>query len=388
MKIAGIQPTALQYLLFLYVFTIPFGGVWPHLIGSDPALTPDRIAGGLLAACFFAQVSVGRTALHFDLYDKLLLFVLVFLNVVCLSLQHFLSSIDSFGLPLFIALLEAFCIVTYLIAKNLSLTPRTVEVTLWVFAIAGLVNALEMASSVQTASALARYSGYSDSSNTAALYGGFTLLILLGNQLSGTGPLLLRTALLPASILLVGLALFTTQSRTALIAVAIAILVMVILSCATKRTRTTTLLVAVLFPTLGFLVAPVLDLNWRDLTYRVRRLDSDDELSSRALSGREELWSAYYAMARDAGFLGIGLAQSFPNSERYLAQSPNRYYAFDKAGVHNDYLLLLVETGLLGMTLYISCLFFLTVTLLRRYRNSQFQGMYLILISTTVYLAL
>ena len=151
-----------------------------------------------------------------------------------------------------------------------------------------------------------------------------------------------------------------TQSRTALIAVAIAILVMVILSCATKRTRTTTLLVAVLFPTLGFLVAPVLDLNWRDLTYRVRRLDSDDELSSRALSGREELWSAYYAMARDAGFLGIGLAQSFPNSERYLAQSPNRYYAFDKAGVHNDYLLLLVETGLLGMTLYISCLFFLT----------------------------
>ena len=84
----------------------------------------------------------------------------------------------------------------------------------------------------------------------------------------------------------------------------------------------------------------------------------------------------------------LGLRRAFPIPNGNLAQSPNRYYAFDKAGVHNDYLLLLVETGLLGMTLYISCLFFLTVTLLRRYRNSQFQGMYLILISTTVYLAL
>ena len=66
---------------------------------------------------------------------------------------------------------------------------------LWVFAIAGLVNAVEMGLSVQTSSALSRYSGYSDSSNTAGLYAGFTFLILVGNQLSGTGPLLLRAAL-------------------------------------------------------------------------------------------------------------------------------------------------------------------------------------------------
>ena len=255
-------------------------------------------------------------------------------------------------------------------------------------AIAGLVNAVEMGLSVQTSSALSRYSGYSDSSNTAGLYAGFTFLILVGNQLSGTGPLLLRAALLPASILLVGFALFTTQSRAALVAGAIAILVMVILSCATKRTRTTTLLAAVLIPALGFCVAPVLDVNWWELTERVRRLDPNSERFQRSMSGREELWPAHYTMAQDANFLGIGLGQSYPNIARYLARLPNRKYRFEKAAPHNDYLLLFVETGLLGVTLYISCLCFLIVTLLRRYRNSQFQGMYLILISTTVYLTL
>ena len=76
------------------------------------------------------------------------------------------------------------------------------------------------------------------------------------------------------------------------------------------------------------------------------------------------------------------------NIARYLARLPNRKYRFEKAAPHNDYLLLFVETGLLGVTLYNSCLCFLIVTLLRRYRNSQFQGCILILISTTVYLAL
>ena len=379
----------MYYLLFLYVFCIPLEGVLPHLMGSDPILTPYRIAGGLLSLCFFAQVTVGRRPLLFDLYDRLLLFVLVFLNVTCLALQNFLSPIDTFYKLPYIALLVGFGITTYLIVKNLNLTPRTVEMLLWVFVISVLCSAVEMAQSVVSSQrALARYSGFADSPNTAAFNAGFALLILVGNQLKGTGSLLLRFALLPATTLLVAFALITTQSRGSLFAVAIALFVMFFLAFAKKSIRTTTLRVAVLVPVLGLCLAPSLDVDWQSITYRLRRLSPGGEHSSQMLSGREELWPMALAMSRDSYFLGIGLEQAFPLSEQYLEQLPNRTNAFVKTSVHSDFLLLLVETGILGITLYAFCLWLLVGNLLRRYWNSGPQGPYIVLTSTTVYLAL
>ncbi len=290
---------------------------------------------------------------------------------MCLTFQNFLSPIDSFYLPLRIALLMGFGIVTYLVVKNLNLTPRTVEALLWVFSIAMMCNAVETWLSVQSPVGLMRYSGYSDSANTAGFNGGVALLILVGNQLSGKGTPLLRTVILPVSILLVGFAIVATQSRGALLASVIALLVIFSLSFARKSTRNTTVLVAVLIPGLLFFLLPVVDVDWNRLTYRLSRLDPGNGLSSRALSGREELWPAYYAMARDSNFLGVGFVQSVSKSGRYLQQLPNRNYQFEGVGAHSDYLLLFVETGLLGMTLYVFCLCLLIGNLLRRYRNSQ-----------------
>ena len=106
------------------------------------------------------------------------------------------------------------------------------------------------------------------------------------------------------------------------------------------------------------------------------------------LSGRDEVWAAGYAIAEDSNFRGIGFGQFFHLSGGYYEKQISRHYGFGATGTHSDYVGLFVETGLLGVTLYVLLIGLLGANLVRRILISKSPGVHTILLSTFAVIAI
>ncbi|HWH10008.1 MAG TPA: O-antigen ligase family protein [Solirubrobacteraceae bacterium] len=160
-----------------------------------------------------------------------------------------------------------------------------------------------------------------------------------------------------APVLLYGL--IATQSRGGLIAAATAILVATVLLPTQRRKILAALIPIIALMALFFTVNP-------EAYNRLSQQDSGGD-------GRTELWRIAWRIAEDHPLIGVGVNNFVAREQAYVLRVGSLEHAQqlvidDPKVVHNMYLQMLAETGIIGLTLFVTMI----VALLRAtYRAAQ-----------------
>ena len=87
-------------------------------------------------------------------------------------------------------------------------------------------------------------------------------------------------------------------------------------------------------------------------------------------SNRDIIWRMAWQLFREHGdpLWGMGLRKADQLLPRYAPDG--RWFGWDRLDVHSSYLTVLIETGLVGLLLFLIALFGPIIVLIRRYRNS------------------
>ena len=79
-----------------------------------------------------------------------------------------------------------------------------------------------------------------------------------------------------------------------------------------------------------------------------------DEMSERAMVSRTTLWKTGWVMFRDNPVMGVGAGNYLDRYSDYVEMYPELYLGHDQYSVHNSYLKVMAETGIIGFIAFMS----------------------------------
>ena len=214
---------------------------------------------------------------------------------------------------------------------------------------------------IDTASEGRFVSAQSDPNDLAA---GLVAAIALAAGTLGATRNAAARALLTLSIPLLALGLAATQSRGGLVASLVAVVVALMVA----RERRGQVLVALLG------IAAVASFALASTPGAVERVTTLDA----AGNGRTELWSIAWKMSGDNALGGVGLNQFREQSMDYVREPGNLEFVEliveSPHVVHNAYLQMLAETGVVGLALYLLVMVLSVSASIRALRLARFEG--------------
>lgn len=347
-------PQLLFWLFGLYGFLLPFEFILEAWFGIDTIFKPYRIVNLVIIGIFSIQVARQGIRIRSDIREDIFLYgiflyglALSFLRMLTTSfhLGHFMNDLFQSGLY----------VLAFFIFKSLDLSDRQLLRIFQCFMLGLLINSGYMVYNFAVLGLVDRNPGFMDNPNYVAL-GLVALLsycLLRMNELSK-----LRTQLLYTLLILFLLYVFIiTGSRTGLVLLIIAsALIFFFLSLRKKigllvgATALVLLLIPRDFKTLE-LGGPLILIN------RVTNsLYSDEE------DVRFVIWRGTFQALEETGYLGMGIGQYKANFPAFFNNEPNKlilevvnrgYHL----STHNDYLAILTDYGIVGLSLYLIFLF-------------------------------
>jgi O-antigen ligase len=248
----------------------------------------------------------------------------------------------------------------FLLINNAGLGFSEIKKCLWIYCIGAALNGILMNYQFMYLD-LGRQSGLTDNPNTAAFSCCIAFTFFLYQFFRSTYSLSFKILFAVLSAILM-LSLFVTGSRTAFIAMAILIPFIAFYRIPfQQKLRNGLVLIAGISLIFWFMiekevvqVLPVLD--------RMTKLDSRED-------SRIALWGQGFEAFRESGYMGLGIEQ-FKNPEvysRYIKKSDNPSVINQKGlVVHNTFLTVLFEYGLLSFLLFVSFYYVLMKRLINR----------------------
>jgi O-antigen ligase len=157
-----------------------------------------------------------------------------------------------------------------------------------------------------------------------------------------------------AALLMVANVVFITYARSAYLALAVTSLVAT-LGIAQHRARIAAVSALIVLMCGAIWLSPLISQRFERALQEIQETNSSDVITSMGI--RPVMWETTASIARDAPLIGHGLG-SFP--EQYRSAVTQRYTGWKAtltADPHNQYLLILAETGLLGLSAFAWFLF-------------------------------
>ncbi|ADH98534.1 O-antigen ligase family protein [Salisediminibacterium selenitireducens] len=92
-----------------------------------------------------------------------------------------------------------------------------------------------------------------------------------------------------------------------------------------------------------------------------------DEMSERAMVSRTTLWRTGWVMFADNPVLGVGAGNYLERYSDYVEMYPELYLGHDRYSVHNSYLKVMAESGIIGLVAFMSVYVLYYIYLIRFY---------------------
>ncbi len=336
-------------LLCGYAFLIPFEHILEYFLGIDTVLKPYRVVAILLVIAVIISKKNTVFRISRDWKEDIFLYF-IFIYGVFITLYRMVTS--PFGMNKFLNSL--FQMVLYLavfvIIKNFPLTKERMIKLLW-FLVGGLIiNAIYIYKNFYIFKSFDRQSGFMDNPNFVAV-SLVVAIVFLVHRLDFIRSFTLKSLLFGVVIFLLYV-FSTTRSRTGLAILAVAGTLIFLFGSLPKK-----ILIAV-----GGIAVLVLFLVPRNafddeigtsniLIRRIVKSDASDD-------PRLPLWRGALRAAQASNFLGLGIGQ-FRERFREFLETEHHYLIYRAVtfggtlSVHSDYLAILTNYGLAGMTSYI-----------------------------------
>ncbi|MBK9107518.1 MAG: O-antigen ligase family protein [Saprospiraceae bacterium] len=355
--------TFIFILLCLLAASLPFENILIILAEIDTPFRPHRILAIIIGFLIFLIIPL-RNLIYSSNDLKL---AGIYLLGLIPTFVAFLDNRLEFDYFLLTSLQLFIILWIYFMVKSLQLSELRIKHLFHIFCCFTLLNAIYMIY-IFVFEDIGRQSGFMDNPNYAAFTLNISLafylykLVLPGSQVQKYFRLYY---LLAFCIVLAGI--FVTGSRSALVSLILTILLFGIIHFSWKR-----LFVSLLFIFGVFIWVRQHEIGQKylDVVPLLNRLE--------ALSGREEsrltLWIQGWRAFEDTYFLGLGIEQ-FKNPKiysQYLQTSDNPMLVSQEGLVlHNDYLAVLFEFGILPFLLFISFYFNIFYKLLMQLKQQE-----------------
>ncbi len=357
-------------LFFLYVFMLPFENILEVQWNVDTPYRPYRILAILIG--FLILFSRKFQSIKFHTNDLKLLGIYAFGLIPSLIAwadnrlysESFLSTSLQFFIILWIVLL----------IKNIPFELKHIYTCMNIFCAGVFINSLYVILIFFTED-LGRQSGWMDNPNYAAFVNciAFSYLFYLFYHGQFDNNKYFKIFLLLASLVIL-LALFFTGSRSAMIVLGISLILIIGHNFNFRKLLKNAAIVLV--PV--FLLFQIVDFNrfmalvpaWNRLLIL---MDTEDS--------RTVLWKQGFEAFSETGFIGLGIEQfkNPDNYRKYVHKTENVSVAMQQGLVlHNDYLTVLFEYGIIPFLLFLSFYLFLFRKLWKRYLMNPSQFVFLI----------
>lgn len=340
-----------------YAFSMPFELVLEYLLQIDTILKPFRVFSLLIIGLFVLKVI--RTGLYFDKQEKWdLLLYGIFLYGIIVSLIRMITRIFNMGLFVNDLFQSGLHVTTFFVFKATEISKKE-GMKIFRFFMTGIsINALYIYYVFMRNMQWGRQSGFTDNPN----YAGFGIVavlifIALKTNFIRNVPRLVKYGIL--GLFLVS-TFSVTGSRTGFVMLLIASVLVFFFSSIQRKIFLTlfgSLIVLILIP------QQLKDVPMRGPTILFKRLNRSVNTDEEDV--RFVIWRGVFRMLEDKGYGGMGIGQFKANFSQYYGQESNKlvleivnrnYYL----SPHSDYLALLADYGLIGVSLYI---IFLSVNL-------------------------
>lgn len=345
----------LVFLLFAYVFIAPFEDLLEFLYGIETIFKPYRIFGILLLLLGFFYRYPKRPLIVFP-GDKLVVFYMVYAVSHTLLLWA-LGIRINLGVALNASIQMVFMLLVYLTIKRIDLTYKQFHSLMLTLAAGIILNAVFIIVDFYILSISTREKGMSDNSNYAAscmaLAAQYFVYRLVRNKFAFSLENLVYLALL----FYLFLAVLATGSRTGLILfIFSAFLQSAILTNWSTRVR--------LVP-FGLILGVVLVLTpaFQEL---IDKSSTFNRLQGATTDIRVPLFYTGLNAIEDSWFFGIGISQVIDarTFAKYVEDVDPNFLAEVESrgkglGLHNLYLELAVESGFIGLGVFLLWLFYM-----------------------------
>jgi O-antigen ligase len=364
--VASAQPARRPYLLgllYVYAFLIPFEGF--TLVaggGADTIFKPYRMVGLTLVALLLVQLCLGARRITFDRTD--LGFLLIYaIGAGATFFWRVYGGTGSISRGMSDLLITGVSFGTFVVAKNV-LRSDAEALRVLLALVAGTLTSAGLAFAIQEGLGYGRFRAFQENPNSEAVLLGIVFLAAFTPLADGrTDRRIHRLA--RASVPLVALGLVFTGSRGGLLAVLAASLALVITgflgstrSARRRRQVTNGGLVMVIALIIGLpaLVEGVIN-NETQTGGEIVRLRSSAE---QATASRLDLIQASWVVSTDHYLLGVGTAQypyyHLDAIKRVSDVRDLRLLKLAGRGTHNEYMNVLVSSGLLGLVVFLCVL--------------------------------
>ena len=355
----------LLILLYAYVFIAPFEDLLEFLYGIDTIFKPYRVVGIFLLIFGFFYKFPKRPLILFPA-DRLLIFYFAY----AVAYTIFLSAVGvriNMGAFLNMAIQISFMILIHLTIKRIDVTYKQFHNLMLALSLGIIVNAIFIVIDFYFLSISTREKGMSDNSNYAAMSMAFASQYFVYRIIRNRFEIFNLSNLLYLGVLAyLFLAVLATGSRTGFIIFAFAagLLIAFLTNWSTKLR-----LIPFAVVVGGFLLVNTgfVELTQKSATF--------NRLTTATEDVRVPLFKAGVNALEDSWFMGIGIAQMIDGKTfaKYIAPVDPKFLAEVESrgkglGLHNLYLEVAVEAGIIGLVTFLFWLFFIfkhQVTMLR-----------------------
>lgn len=339
---------AVFYLFCATVFLFAFEQITWVYFGVETILKPYRITLGLgLVLALFSKNRLGR-----DVVRITLAFTSVYVLGTTLALFWAISTPVNLGGVLHQLLLLGFAAGMYVLALLGIRSTKDLVRVLWLIVLSSFLSSI-LWYLHSGGVGFYRATGFFRNPNHFAFMLAISVLISSYFLLARKRNLGVSVFLL-ANILICIALLFLSGSRSILLT-ALPALVLLLFRYVTQPGRGAGNRMALGVGIAALITIAVFSIIDGDLLSS-RLMDRFDAENLKTASGRLDLWRAGLLAAEDYHLTGMGIGQYLHNHQTYVQQLSGAVYITIlefNLGLHNEYLTLLVEFGLLGLGIYV-----------------------------------
>lgn len=343
-------------MICFFSFLVPLEYIYVVFFGTDHPLKPYRLVGILIILSLLIYLMINQKRLSVDRIDRLYFFIFGYgFFLAAIRYAFFDLGVIEYTTNDGYLLLLGICVA--LVIKNINFTASEIDRVLFFFVCAVLLNVILIFLEVaQGGLIFKRATGFFKNPNQAALAILLGFLYLLIKMPNKVGPRVLSLLVLIACVL----AIVFTGSRSALLVLVVSVFCWYVVTA--NRSIGKIFIIVGIFVSVyigqAVLFATVDNLDAMEKAMEAR---FDPESASLASgSGRTDIWKSGVLLSLDNALVGVGASQYKAYHQAYIGRGDAyRTVLNHDLSLHNDYMVMFVEHGLVSFLLYLYILYYL-----------------------------
>ena len=343
-------------MLCLFSLLVPLEYIFVVFFGNETPLKPYRLVAILMTVSLLIYLMINQKRLSVDRIDRLY-FLIFGYGFFLAAIRYAFFDLGIIEYTTNDGYLLLLCICVALGIKNINLTASEIDRILLFFVCAVSLNVILIFWEVAQGGVIfKRATGFFKNPNQAALaivLGFLYLLIKLPDKI---GPRVLSLLVLIAFVL----AIVFTGSRSALLVLTVSVFCWYVVTA--KRSIGKIFVIAGISFSV-YLGAAIIFANVDNLEAMEAAMEARYDPQSVSLasgSGRTDIWKSGFLLSLDNALVGVGASQYKAYHQDYIGRG-DAYQTVLKndLGLHNDYMVMFVEFGLVSFLIYLYILYYL-----------------------------